>query len=154
MERTLVLVKPEGVMRGLIGEVISRVERKGLNIAAIKLLKISRTQAEDLYSMHKTKDFFSKLLNQITSTPIVVMVVEGPNAVRSVRRMVGATDPQEADPGSIRADFALNTTQNIVHAADSVNNAEREIRIFFEPHEILNYIKPTEAKFLLGLHTP
>ncbi len=150
MERTLVLIKPEGVMRGLIGEIISRLERKGLNIAGLKLLMLSRSQGEALYSMHKTKDFFPVLLSHMTSGPIIAMVAEGPDAIGAVRRMIGATDPQEATPGSIRADFALNKTQNIVHAADSKENADREISIFFRPSEILSYDKPTETRYLLG----
>jgi len=150
MERTLVLIKPEGVMRGLIGEVISRIERKGLNVTAIKLLRMSKEQAETLYSMHKAKEFYLRLLNHMTSGPIIAMVVEGPNAVIAIRRIVGVTNPQEADVGSIRADFALNTTQNIAHAADSIENANREIKIFFEQNEIATYSKPTETAFLLG----
>ncbi|MBS7629423.1 nucleoside-diphosphate kinase [Candidatus Bathyarchaeota archaeon] len=148
MERTFVLIKPEGVMRGLIGEVISRFERKGLNVIALKILNISSRQAEDLYSVHRTKDFYKRLLEHIMSGPVVAMVIEGPNAVKAVRRLVGATNPQEADPGSIRAEFALNITQNIVHAADSLENASNEIKIFFEDNEILNYKKPTETQFL------
>ena len=150
MERTLVLIKPEGVARGLIGEVISRFERKGLNIAALKLLMLSKNQSESLYAMHRTKDFYSILLKHMMSAPIVAMVVEGPNAIMAVRRIVGATNPQEAAPGSIRADLALNVTQNIVHAADSMENAEREIKIFFSPDAMISYDKPTEKKFLLG----
>lgn len=151
MERTLVLIKPDGVMRGLIGQVISRIERKGLNVTAIKLLRMSKDQAETLYSMHRTKDFYLRLLDHVTSGPIIAMVVEGPNAVIAIRRIVGVTNPQEADVGSIRADFALNTTQNIAHAADSIENATREIKIFFDQNEIATYSKPTETTFLLGL---
>ena len=150
MERTLVLIKPEGVMRGLIGEIISRLEKKGLNIAAMRLLVLSKSKGEALYSMHRTKNFFPILLGHMRSGPIIAMVVEGPDAINVVRGMIGATNPQEAAPGSIRADFALNKTQNIVHAADSKENADREISIFFEPSEILSYSKPTEARFLLG----
>jgi nucleoside-diphosphate kinase len=153
MERTFLLVKPDGVMRGLIGEVASRLERKGLNIAALKILMISKSQSEALYSMHKEKGFYPRLIRHITSAPVAVMVIEGPNCIQAVRRMVGATNPQEAAPGSIRADFALNTTQNTVHAADSMENAEREIKIFFKPDEILSFSKPTETKFLHGTST-
>ncbi|MGQ9542910.1 MAG: nucleoside-diphosphate kinase [Candidatus Bathyarchaeia archaeon] len=135
-------------MRGLVGEVISRFERKGLNIAAVKLLKASNRQIEALYSIHRTRDFYQRLVEHITSGPVVAMVIEGPSAVKAVRRIVGATNPQEADPGSIRAEFALNITQNIVHAADSLESASNEIKIFFEDHEILSYRKPTESKFL------
>jgi len=153
MERTFLLVKPDGVMRGLIGEVVTRLERKGLNIAALKILMVSKSQSEALYSMHQDKGFYPQLIRHITSAPVAVMVIEGPNCIQAVRRMVGATDPQEAAPGSIRADFALNTTQNIVHAADSMENAEREIQVFFKPDEILSYSKPTETKFLHGTLT-
>jgi nucleoside-diphosphate kinase len=149
-EKTLLLIKPEGVMRGLIGEVIARLEKKGLNIAGIKLLKMSKSQSEALYSMHKTKDFFPKLLDHMTSSPIIAMVIEGPNVVSIIRAMIGATDPQDAAPGTIRAEFALNKTQNIVHASDSSENATREIYIFFNQEEIISYEKPTEIEFLIG----
>lgn len=148
-EKTLLLIKPEGIMRGLIGEVISRIEKKGLNIAGIKLLKISKCQSEALYSMHKMKDFFPKLIDHMTSSPIIAMVIEGPNVVSMIRTMVGATDPQDAAPGTIRAEFALNKRQNIVHASDSSENAIREIFIFFKQEEIISYEKPTEIEFLI-----
>ncbi|WP_455370045.1 nucleoside-diphosphate kinase [[Eubacterium] cellulosolvens] len=150
MEKTLLLIKPEGVMRGLIGEVIARLEKKGLNIAAIKLLKMSKSQSEALYSMHKTKDFFPKLIDHMTSSPIIAMVIEGPNVVNIARAMIGATDPKDAAPGTIRAEFALNKTQNIVHASDSSENATRETSIFFRQEEIISYEKPTEIEFLGG----
>lgn len=154
MERTFVLIKPDGVMRGLIGETVSRIERKGLNIASIKLIQMSKAQAENLYSMHRTKEFFHKLLSHITSAPVVVMVVEGPNAIAAARKLVGATNPQEATPGTIRADFALNTTQNVVHTADSQENAEREIKIFFDAKEVVSYNKPTETRYLFSPTSP
>jgi nucleoside-diphosphate kinase len=149
MEKTLLLIKPEGIMRGLIGEVIARFERKGLNIAAIKLLKMSKSQSEALYSIHKNKDFFLKLIDHMTSAPIIAIVIEGPNVVSVIRTMIGATDPHDAAPGTIRAEFALNKRQNIVHASDSSENAEREIYIFFKKEEIISYEKPTETEFLI-----
>ena len=148
--KTLLLIKPEGVMLGLVGKVIARIERKGLNIAAIKLLKMSKNQGETLYSIHKTKEFFPKLIDHMTSSPIIAMVIEGPNVVSIIRAMIGATDPQEAVPGTIRAEFALNKTQNIVHASDGSENATREIDIFFNQEEIVSYKKPTETEFLTG----
>lgn len=149
-EKTLLLIKPEGVMRGLIGKVITRIERKGLNITAIKLLKMSKNQGEAVYSIHRTKEFFPKLIDHMTSSPIIAMVIEGPNVVSIIRAMIGATDPQDAVPGTIRAEFALNKTQNIVHASDSSENATREIDIFFNQEEIVSYEKPTETEFLIG----
>ena len=150
MEKTLLLIKPEGVMRGLIGEVITRIENKGLNIVGIKLIKMSKNQSEALYSMHKMKDFFPKLITHMTSSPIIAMVLEGPNVVSIIRTMIGATDPKDAAPGTIRAKFALNKTQNIVHASDSLENANKEISIFFKQEEIISYEKPTEIQFLIG----
>ncbi|MEM2943046.1 MAG: nucleoside-diphosphate kinase [Candidatus Bathyarchaeia archaeon] len=141
MERTLLLVKPDGVMRGLIGEVISRIERKGLKIAGLKILTLTKEQAESLYSIHRTKEFYPRLIRHITSGPVAAVVIEGPDCVRAVRRVVGATNPQEATPGSIRGDLALNTTENVVHAADSVENAEYEIEILFKQYE-MNHSKP------------
>ncbi len=119
MELEFVMIKPDGVKRGLIGEIISRIERKGLKIRALKMVRMSREQAETLYEEHKGKPFFEDLVNYVTSGPVVVMVVEGPKAVQVVRKMVGATDGAEAEPGSIRGDFALSKARNIVHATDS-----------------------------------
>jgi nucleoside-diphosphate kinase len=142
VERTLLLVKPDGVMRGLIGEVISRIERKGLKISGLKILTLTKEQGESLYSIHKTKEFYPRLIRHITSAPVAAVVIEGPDCVRAVRRIVGSTNPQEATPGSIRGDLALNTTENVVHAADSVESAEYEIKILFKPDEILSQSKP------------
>lgn len=130
-ERTLVLVKPDGVRRGLIGEVISRIERKGLAITYMDLRVISRDTAEQHYSEHVDKPFFAELVAFITSDPLVAMVVEGPGAVQATRGIMGATNPIEATPGSIRGDFATQIGQNIVHGSDSVDSAKREIGIFF-----------------------
>ncbi|RJS80136.1 nucleoside-diphosphate kinase [Candidatus Bathyarchaeota archaeon] len=134
-------------MRGLIGEIIQRVERKGLIITAIKLVKFDRQKAEEFYAVHKGKPFFEALVEHVTSGPILAMVAEGPEAVMVVRKLIGKTSPFEAEPGTIRGDFGINVTKNIVHASDSVENAEREIKFFFKEDEILSYEKPTEKKF-------
>jgi len=150
LERTFVFLKPETIMRGLVGEIVSRIENKGFNIAAMKLLWMTRDQAGRLYEIHRGKEFYEQLIEHVTSGPILAMVVEGPYAIRAVRKMVGATNPVEAEPGSIRGDYALVTTCNIIHASDSRENAEREIKIFFKGEEILSYEKPTEKKYLLS----
>lgn len=130
-QRTLILVKPDGVRRGLVGEVIARIERKGLTIARMDLRTIDRSLAEAHYGEHADKPFFSELVAFITGGALVAMVVEGPEAVRAARALMGATDPIEATPGSIRGDLATVIGENIVHGSDSPANAEREIDIFF-----------------------
>ncbi len=144
MERTFVMVKPDGVQRGLIGEIVSRLERKGLKIVAMKMLWIRREMAEEHYAEHKDKPFFSNLVSYITSGPVVAMVVEGKDAVKVVRKIVGATNPVEAEPGTIRGDFALDIGRNVVHASDSLQSAEREIAIFFSESEIVSYRRADE----------
>ncbi|MDI9620100.1 MAG: nucleoside-diphosphate kinase [Candidatus Nezhaarchaeota archaeon] len=144
-ERTLIIVKPGAVKRGLIGEVLSRLERKGLKISGLKMLWISREEAEKLYSVHRGKPFYEELIRYITSAPVVVGVIEGDDAVKVVRRVIGSTDPKEASPGTIRGDYGLSVTQNIIHASDSKENAEREIAIFFREGEILEYSRADEA---------
>jgi len=148
-QRTLVFLKPEAVMRGLIGEIITRFEKKGLLITAIKLLWMSKDQAERLYEMHKGKEFYKKLVQHVTSGPVLAMVIEGPKAISIVRSMIGKTDPAEAGFGTIRGDYALNVTKNVIHASDSPENAEREMGIFFKDEEIVRYEKPTESRYLL-----
>jgi len=140
-ERTLVFLKPEAISRGLMGEIISRIERRGLTIAAMKLLQPTRKQAEKIYEVHKGKTFYEPLIEHVTSGPVLAMVVEGPNAVSILRKMIGKTDPLEAQSGTIRGDFALNVQKNIIHASDSLENARKEIVILFEPDEILDYRK-------------
>jgi nucleoside-diphosphate kinase len=130
-ERTLVLVKPDGVRRGLAGEVISRLEQKGLTLVAMELRTLTRETAEQHYAEHKERPFFGELVAFITSAPLVALVVEGPNAVTGVRRLMGVTNPVEATPGSIRGDYALEIGQNLVHGSDSPESAAREIAIFF-----------------------
>ena len=136
-------------MRSLVGEVISRIERKGLNIIGLKLVSLAREDACKLYEMHQGRPFYAPLIDHVTSGPVVAMVVEGPNAVVIVRGIVGATDPLKAQPGTIRGDFALITRKNIIHAADSLENARKEMRIFFSEDELVEYEKPTEKEFLL-----
>jgi nucleoside-diphosphate kinase len=139
MERTLVLVKPDGIQRGLAGEVISRLERRGLRIVALKLLWMDKALAHRHYAVHQGKPFFDGLVKFITSGPIIAVVFEGQGAVSAVRSVMGATDPLKAAPGTIRGDLALDMGQNLVHGSDSVENAEKEISIFFTEKEILNY---------------
>lgn len=131
-ERTLVLVKPDGVSRGLVGEVISRIERKGLSLVALELRTVARSVAEQHYAEHDGKSFFESLLEFITSGPVVAMVVEGPRAIPAFRQLAGGTDPVEkAAPGSLRGDFGLETQYNLVHGSDSPESAAREIKLWF-----------------------
>ena len=131
MQRTLVLVKPDGVRRGLAGEVISRLERKGLTLVAMELRTLDRETAEQHYGEHRERPFFGELVEFITGGPLVALVVEGPDAVAGTRRLMGVTNPVEATPGSIRGDYALEIGQNLVHGSDSPDSAAREISIFF-----------------------
>ena len=130
-ERTLVLVKPDGVSRGLVGEIISRLEAKGLALVALELRTLEKVTAETHYGEHATKPFFGELVEFITSGPLVALVVEGPRAIEGVRGLMGATDPVKAVPGSIRGDYALEIGQNLVHGSDSPESAAREIELFF-----------------------
>lgn len=130
-ERTLVLVKPDGVRRGLVGEVIGRLERKGLRLVAMELRTLDRGTAEQHYAEHEGKPFFAGLVEFITGGPLVALVAEGPGAVAAVRRMMGVTNPVEATPGSIRGDYALEIGQNLVHGSDSAESAAREVTLFF-----------------------
>lgn len=136
-------------MRGLIGEIVSRFEKKGLVLLGAKLIQMSSEQAQKLYEVHKGKPFFQELVSHVTSGPVFAMVWEGPNAVSVVRVLVGATNPLNAAPGTVRGDFAISMTPNAIHAADSLENAKREMAIFFQTNEIARYSKPTESLFLL-----
>lgn len=131
MEQTLVLVKPDGVKKAICGEIISRFERKGLTIQAIKMIHVSRELAEAHYAEHKEKKFFEDLISFITSGPVLAMVLTGTNAVAAVRQINGATNPLEAVPGSIRGDFALSIDENVVHASDAVETGLREVALWF-----------------------
>ena len=135
-ERTFVAIKPDGVKRGLIGRIIQRFEDKGFKIVGMKLLQVTPELAAKHYEEHQGKPFYNRLIYYITSAPVVAMVIEGYNAVESVRHIVGATSPLEADVGTIRADFAQIMEYNVVHASDSLASAEREINIYFKPEEI------------------
>ncbi len=135
-ERTFVAIKPDGVKRGLIGKIIDRFETKGFKIVAMKLLQVTPELAAKHYEEHQGKPFYNRLVNYITSGPIVAMVVEGYRAIESVRHMVGCTDPVKADVGTIRADFAQVMEYNAIHASDSTESAAREIAIYFKPEEI------------------
>ncbi len=136
MERTLVLIKPDGLKRRLSGEVISRLERKGLKLAALKLLRLSKNKAEEHYSVHRDKPFFAELVQYITSDSIIAMVVEGRSAISVVRSLAGATDGSKAAPGTIRGDFSNSIQMNIVHASDSQESYEKEVGIYFSKDEI------------------
>jgi nucleoside-diphosphate kinase len=132
MERTLILVKPDAFARGLTGEIIARFERKGLTLAALKQLTMTRALAERHYAEHEGKPFFAELVSFITSGPLVAIVLEGEQAVPAARQVIGATNPIEAAPGSIRGDYAIEVGQNLVHGSDSPASAAREVALFFE----------------------
>lgn len=139
VERTLVLVKPDGVQRALVGEMITRFERRGLHLLALKLVQMDRTLAERHYAEHAGKPFFDTLLAYITASPVVAMVWEGPAAVGLVRAMMGATDPANAVPGTIRGDYAVHMNNNMVHGSDSVQRAAEEVALFFKPDELVEW---------------
>ena len=130
-ERTLVLVKPDGVARGLVGEIVGRIERKGLKIVALELRTLDKDTAKQHYAEHDGKPFFGELVDFITSGPLVALVAEGPRAHEAVRALMGVTDPVKSAPGSIRGDFALEIGQNLVHGSDSPESADREVKLFF-----------------------
>lgn len=136
MQKTFVLVKPDGVKKNLIGEVIARFERRGLKIIGLKMIQISQEQAKKHYAEHAEKPFFGELVEFITSGPVAAMVVTGENAIKAVRGMMGSTNPLDANPGSIRGDYALTMSQNIVHGSDGEESAKNEINNFFKSEEI------------------
>ena len=144
-ERTFVLLKPDAVQRGLIGEIVSRFERRGLKIAAMRLVRVTRSLAETYYAEHKGKAFFEPLMSYVAAGPVVAMVLEGDGAVTAVRRMMGKTNSAEAEPGTIRGDLALTIGRNVIHGSDSVESAKREISLFFKPDEILGYARIDET---------
>ena len=139
MERSLVLVKPDGVQRGLIGEIISRLENRGLLLVAAKFMHVSKELAEKHYGIHKGKPFYEGLISYIISSPVMAMVWEGPNAVQAIRQTMGSTHPIEAEPGSIRHDFALEVGRNLTHASDSPENGIQEINLWFTENEIVTW---------------
>jgi nucleoside-diphosphate kinase len=138
-ERTLVLIKPDGVQRLLTGRILARFEERGLKLVGLKLVRVDRELAERHYAIHRQKPFFGGLVDFITSSPLVAAVFEGPNAIAVVRAMVGATRPHEAAPGTIRGDFALETAQNLVHASDGAETAVTELALWFRPDELAEY---------------
>ncbi len=139
MERTLILLKPDAVQRRLVGRIIARIEEKGLKIVGLKMIRVSRELAEQHYAEHREKPFYPELVSFITSAPVVAVVVEGPRAVEVVRKMMGKTNPLEAEPGTIRGDFGLSVTMNLIHGSDSPASAAREIALFFREDELVSY---------------
>lgn len=139
IEQTLIILKPGCIQRGIIGEIISRFERKGLKLIGIKMMWVEKALAEKHYREHVGKEFYNALINYITSSPVILIIIEGENAINFVRKITGATNLNEAIPGTIRGDYALHTNLNLVHASDSIENANREINLFFNKSEIINY---------------
>ena len=139
VERTLVLVKPDAVQRGLIGEVILRLERRGLRLVGAKFIQVSQELAETHYAIHKGKPFYESLIQYITSAPVMAMVWEGPNAIAAVRQTMGATRPTDAAPGSLRHDFALEIGRNLTHASDTAENGAAEVKLWFKPGELVEW---------------
>jgi nucleoside-diphosphate kinase len=144
MERSLVLVKPDGVQRGLVGEVISRLEHRGLRMVSAKFMRVSHDLAEIHYSIHKGKPFYDGLIDYITSAPVMAMVWEGPNAIAAIRQTMGSTRPTEAAPGSVRHDFALEVGRNLTHASDSVENGVKEVALWFKPSELVDWTREVD----------
>ena len=130
-QKTLVIIKPDGIQKNIIGEIISRIEKKGLKILNMKMIKLSRELAEKLYEEHRNKPFFKSLVNFITSAPIIVMIVEGEDVISIFRSMMGPTDPKNAAPGTIRGDYGTDIERNIIHGSDSIESAKREVDLFF-----------------------
>ena len=145
IERTFVMLKPDAVMRGLIGEAIARLERKGLKIVGLRLINMQQNQAEELYEVHKAKPFFKDLVAFIRSAPVIVMAIEGESAVQVMRRIIGATDAKEAQPGTVRGDFSCSKSMNLIHASDSLDNAQKELSIFFSERDFAKYARLDES---------
>lgn len=145
MERTLVLVKPDGVQRGLIGEIVARLERKGFKVVGLRLVEVSRSLAERHYAVHAGKHFYAGLVDFITSGPVAAVAVEGPDAIATVRRLVGRTMPSEADPGTIRGDLAVSGLRNLIHASDAPETAAAELELWFGADALLDYERAIDA---------
>ncbi len=139
MEKSLIIFKPDAVQRGLVGQILTRFENKGLKLVAMKMMQIGRDLAERHYGEHRGKSFFDDVVGYITSAPVIVAVLEGPSAVTVIRQMLGATDGRKAPPGTVRGDFGISVRYNLVHGSDSPESAEREINLFFKPEELLCY---------------
>jgi nucleoside-diphosphate kinase len=150
VERTLIIVKPDAVQRGLIGEIIRRFENRGLRIAGMKFILISRELARRHYAVHEGKPFFPGLIDYIVSAPVVVMALEGPQAVELARKTIGATRPVEAGAGTIRGDLGVEVGRNLVHGSDSVENAEKEVALFFSPDELIDWERDTDRWIFEG----
>jgi nucleoside-diphosphate kinase len=149
MERTLILAKPDAVQRGLVGEIIARIERRGLKIVGLKLVKVSKELAAAHYEEHRDKAFFQSLIDYITWCPIAAMVVEGPDAIEIARSTIGSTNPVVAAPGSIRGDLGVSVSRNLVHASDGPASAEREVKLFFKSDELFQYKRVADL-WMLG----
>ncbi len=147
VERTLVVVKPDGVRRGLVGEIVGRLERKGLKLVAARTLRVAPELAQRHYAEHHGKPFYPALIQHITSGPVVALAIEGRSAIAVTRLLLGATNPQQAAPGTIRGDLALGLTPNLVHASDSAESASRELALYFAPEEYLAYARVGEEYF-------
>ncbi len=145
VERTFALLKPDAVQRGLVGEILARFEHRGLKVVGLKLMRVPRTLAESYYAEHKGKPFYEPLMSYITSGPVVAMVLEGDGAQAIVRKMMGKTNSAEAEPGTIRGDYALTIGRNVIHGSDSLESARREIAFFFKPEELQEYKRIDEA---------
>ncbi len=145
MERSYVMIKPDGVQRRLVGKIVSRIEEKGLRVAALRMFRMERERAEKLYEVHKGKGFYPGLVNFVTSSPVVAMVIEGPGAIAMIRKMMGATFGPNAEPGTIRGDFGASRSFNLIHGSDSPESASREIPIFFGEKEIAGWEPIDEA---------
>lgn len=144
MEKTLIILKPDAIQRGMAGRIIARFEEKGFQIAAMKLMRIDKSRAERHYGVHKEKPFYPRLLQYITSSPVVVMVLQAVNAIAVARKMMGATFGSNAEPGTIRGDFGLSNSFNLIHGSDSPEAAEFEIGLYFKPEEMLAYERGNE----------
>jgi len=145
LQRTLVLIKPDGIQRGLAGEIIARLERRGLKLVAAKFVEVDTELAARHYAVHKGKPFYEGLIRYITSSPVLAMVWEGPAAIEAVRQTMGATDPRKASPGTVRHDFGLEIGRNLTHASDGIETAEQEIPLWFRPDEILSWSRASEG---------
>ena len=148
MERTLVIIKPDGVQRQLIGPIITRLERRGLKIVAMKMMQVSTDLAREHYAVHEGKPFYEPLIQYITSSPVVVLVVEGPNAIEVTRNTMGATNPVSAAPGTLRADYGLEIGRNLVHGSDGPETAVAEIALWFDQSELLSYERDVDRWIL------
>jgi nucleoside-diphosphate kinase len=145
MEKSLIILKPDAVQRGLIGPILTRLEQRGLKFSGLKLMQISQELASKHYSVHQGKPFYNSLVEYITASPVVVLAVQGNDVIKIVRSTVGATKPAEASPGTIRGDFGLEIGRNLIHASDSPENGETEVSLFFQPSELLNWERNTDA---------